>query len=187
MASKSAVPSLRIRKAVGLVARMPNVLGVVKDNILMSRPTASDQDILAAAKLSGVEEFISGHHLVRSAVGERGSHCLEANVRRSRWPVRSSTFARAVPGRSRRPQWMHYRAHDDRAPRGGARSDQTLILSTHRHSTLSLVNRLVVIDRGAIIAMGRRIKSCRARAAARRKSAGRADAVVARDSTCPSL
>ena len=33
-------------------------------------------------------------------------------------------------------------------------TDQTLILSTHRTSTLSLVNRLVVIDRGAIIADG---------------------------------
>ena len=32
--------------------------------------------------------------------------------------------------------------------------DQTLILSTHRNSTLSLVNRLVVIDRGAIVADG---------------------------------
>ena len=32
--------------------------------------------------------------------------------------------------------------------------DQTLILSTHRNSTLSLVSRLVVIDRGAIIADG---------------------------------
>jgi ATP-binding cassette subfamily C protein LapB len=32
--------------------------------------------------------------------------------------------------------------------------DQTLILSTHRNSTLSMVNRLVVIDRGAIVADG---------------------------------
>ena len=70
MASKSAntIP-YEIRKAIGLVGQDAELFsGTVKENILMSRPTASDQDILAAAKLSGVEEFISGHpHGLRSA------------------------------------------------------------------------------------------------------------------------
>ena len=63
-----------IRKAIGLVGQDAELFsGTVKENILMARPTATDQDILAAAKLSGVEEFISGHPMgFDLPVGERG-------------------------------------------------------------------------------------------------------------------
>ena len=146
-----------IRKAIGLVGQEGELFsGTVKENILMSHPTASDEEILDAAKLSGVEEFISSHPLgFDLPVGERGSQ-LSGGQRQA------VALARALINKSRvffldeptasmdatTERMMIARLAEALHP------DQTLILSTHRNSALALVNRLVVIDRGTIIADG---------------------------------
>ncbi len=37
--------------------------GKLRDNITLGKPTATDEEVLAAARLAGVESFIAGHPL----------------------------------------------------------------------------------------------------------------------------
>ena len=146
-----------IRKAISLVVQDAELFaGTVKENMLMSNPTASDEEIIRAARLSGVEEFISGHPLgFDLPVGERGNQ-LSGGQRQT------VALARALLNRSRVLFLDEPTSSMDATSERGMiarlkealEPDQTLILSTHRNSTLSLVNRLVVIDRGAIVADG---------------------------------
>ena len=64
-----------IRTAVGIAGQTGDLFsGTVKENLLMARPDASDDEIIAAARLAGVDEFVSNHPRGYDMnVGERGS------------------------------------------------------------------------------------------------------------------
>ncbi len=49
-------------------------IGSVRENLIMANPTASDDEIVRAARLAGVDAFIAGHPQgFDMNVGERGS------------------------------------------------------------------------------------------------------------------
>ena len=53
-----------LRAGIGFVLQDTDlVLGKLRDNITLGRPSASDEEVLAAARLSGVETFMAGHPL----------------------------------------------------------------------------------------------------------------------------
>ena len=145
-----------LRRAVGCVPQEPFLfMGSIKDNITIGEQNASDEDILRASKIAGVHDFLgkheSGYDLI---VGERGEG-LSGGERQS------VTLARAIltnpnilimdePTNSMDGQTeeMFKRRVKDIV------QDKTLILVTHRPSVLSLVDRLIVVDDGRIIADG---------------------------------
>ncbi len=145
-----------LRRAIGCVPQEPFLfMGSVKDNITIGEQYASDQEILRASKIAGVHDFLgkhdSGYDLL---VGERGEG-LSGGERQS------ITLARAL---LTDPRIMILdeptNSMDGQTEEAFKRrmkdivKDKTVILVTHRPSVLSLVERLIVLDDGKIIADG---------------------------------
>lgn len=145
-----------LRRAIGCVPQEPFLfMGTIRDNITIGEQNASDEDVLKASKIAGVHDFLgkheSGYDLI---VGERGEG-LSGGERQS------VTLARAIvtnpnilildePTNSMDGQTeeVFKRRIKDIV------RDKTLLLVTHRPSVLSLVDRLIVMDDGKIIADG---------------------------------
>ena len=122
----------------------------------MARPDASDEEIVAVARLAGVDEFVSNHPRGYDMnVGERGNslsggqkqavaiaRLLLAQPRIVFLDEPSSSMDLA----SERLLLRHLSQAFDR--------HTTIIVSTHRFSMLELVDRLIVIDQGRLIADG---------------------------------
>jgi ATP-binding cassette subfamily C protein LapB len=129
--------------------------GTVRQNISMAHPQASDQEILHAARISGTHDFMSTHPQGYALhVGERGS-TLSGGQRQA------ISIARAL---LRDPRIL---VMDEPSSSMDSQSEalllqrlkfvldaKTLVLITHRPSLLELVDRLVVIDDGRVVADG---------------------------------
>ncbi len=131
--------------------------GTVKSNIMYGSPHVEDEDIIRAAEVSGVKEFVDSHPMgFDRAVGERGQ-ALSGGQRQS------VGMARAMLNRV--PMYLY----DE--PTSGmdnttetlvtqrlaeAVKGNTLILVTHKASLLSMVDRLIVLDNGKVVADGPR-------------------------------
>lgn len=129
--------------------------GTLKENVLLKAPRSSHDALLDATRLAGLSEFIksnaSGFEL---PIGEQGRG-LSGGQRQS------IAIARAVindPGMLLFDELTS--AMDNQTERqvvdniSAFSKNKTLILSTHRASLLSLVDRVVVLDDGRIIADG---------------------------------
>jgi len=147
--------------------------GSVRDNITIAAPYADDAETLQAAQIAGIDGFIQQHPKGYDlSVGERGDG-LSGGQRQS------IAIARAI---LRRPNIlimdeptssMDSRSEEaikNALPRVAA--DKTLILITHRSSLLSLVDRLIVFDRGRVVADGPRDSVLESLASGRIATAG---------------
>lgn len=145
-----------LRKSIGCVPQEPFLfMGSIKDNISIGEYNASDENILSAAKVTGVHDFLGKHEAGYDLmVGERGEG-LSGGERQS------ITLARAIltnphilimdePTNSMDGQTEEVFKRRIKS----IVKDKTLILVTHRPSILSLVDRLIVMDDGKIIADG---------------------------------
>jgi ATP-binding cassette subfamily C protein LapB len=129
--------------------------GSVKENIAIGAPHADDDSIRRAARIAGVEEFVNRHPLgYDMPVGERGQ-LLSGGQRQS------ISIARAL---LRGPPILLFDEPSsvmDNTSEGRLKArlaniiaDKTMLLVTHRGSMLSLVDRLIVIDGGRVVADG---------------------------------
>jgi len=131
--------------------------GTLRDNIAFGRPGASDEEIIAASRLAGVEAFIG-----RAADGY-DMRILEGGANLSGGQRQSVALARVL---LRQPRILFLdeptSALDLRSEAGfverlsGLPRDVTVILSTHRVSLLRMVDRLIVFDAGRVVADGPR-------------------------------
>ncbi|EKF17344.1 type I secretion system permease/ATPase [Nitratireductor pacificus] len=130
--------------------------GSIKENLLMARPGATDDEIVAAAKTAGVDDFVARHPRgYDMPVGERGSQ-LSGGQRQAVSIARLLLSEPRIVFLDEPSGAMDLASERDLIVKLNTafRKDVTLIISTHRHSMLQLVDRLVVIDQGRVIADG---------------------------------
>ncbi len=132
--------------------------GTVRDNLMLGAPQAGDQQLIDAVVRSGADLFLSrdaaGFDL---PVGERGSR-LSGGQRAMLLLARSLVTPSKLlfldePTGAMDTQTEAYFIDHLKSALG---PDQTLIVSTHRHQMLSIVDRLIVIDAGRVLADGPR-------------------------------
>lgn len=145
-----------LRKSIGCVPQEPFLfMGTIKDNITIGEQYVTDEEILAASKAAGVHEFLGKHEAGYDLlVGERGEG-LSGGERQA------VTLARAL---ITNPNIMIFdeptNSMDKQTENAFIKkmktliANQTVIMITHKMSILPLVDRVIVIDNGKIIADG---------------------------------
>jgi ATP-binding cassette subfamily C protein LapB len=145
-----------VRRAIGYVPQDPVLFyGTLKHNLTIATPFASDEDVLAAARMAGVDEFAAAHpEGYNMIVGERGDS-LSGGQRQSIAIARALVNNPQILLLDEPSSNMDYQSESQlKARLKAAGQDKTLILVTHRTSLLDLVDRLMVIDHGRIMADG---------------------------------
>ena len=147
-----------LRRNVGAVQQSPQLFfGSVRKNITMGHETAPDSAVLRAAELSGVMEFLRDSEAgLDTHVGERGES-LSGGQRQAVAIARSLLYDPPIlildePTASMDP------ASENRLRKRLEMlcQDKTTILITHKGSMLSLVDKLILLDRGRLVAYGPR-------------------------------
>lgn len=162
-----------LRKNIGYVPQDITLFyGSLRENIELAAPALDDADLLHAAEIGGLSELINTHPRgFDMTVGERGES-LSGGQRQG------VAIARAVVGNPPillldEPTGAMDNSSEEQVKRQlrefAAR--KTLILVTHRTSLLDLVDRLIVIDGGRVVADGAKDKVV---AALRQGQVGRA-------------
>jgi len=145
-----------LRRNVGSVSQDVNLFyGSIKDNIVMGAPYMEDDAIIRAAELSGVSEFANRRsNGLDSSVGERGV-LLSGGQRQSIAIARALLFDPPVLILDEPTASMDNttEARMKRRLMEGLK-DKTLILITHKASMLDMVDRIIVMDNGRLIADG---------------------------------
>ncbi|OOE64582.1 type I secretion system permease/ATPase [Salinivibrio sp. IB868] len=145
-----------VRRNVGFVPQEPTLFfGSIRENMTLGQPLADDIDIMDAAARSGVLSFTQYHASgLERQVGE-GGVLLSGGQRQA------VAIARAFLGRppvilldeptsqmdNRTEQFIKTQLKD-------LRREETLILSTHKTSMLDVVDRLIVMEEGCVVADG---------------------------------
>lgn len=145
-----------LRRNVGAVQQSPQLFfGSVRDNITMGHETAPDRAVLRAAEMSGVMEFLADSSAgLDTQVGERGD-MLSGGQRQAVAISRALLYDPPIlildePTASMDP------ASENRLRKRLASlcQNKTTILITHKGAMLSIVDKLILIDHGKIIAFG---------------------------------
>ena len=145
-----------LRRHIGYVPQDVTLFyGSLRDNIVMAAPLADDETIIKAVNASGLHRFIDSHPKgLAMQVGERGDS-LSGGQRQS------VAIARAVINDP--PIYLldeptgsmdHSTEEETKKRLVDLARGKTMILVTHRTSLLELVDRIIILDAGKIVADG---------------------------------
>jgi ATP-binding cassette subfamily B protein len=150
------VSSHSLRSQMGIVPQEGFLFsGTVRENIAFGRPSATDEEIAAAARAVGAQTFIEGlEHGYDTQVGERGVQ-LSAGQRQL------LAFARALVADPRilvlDEATSNVDVHTEELIEQGLRrllAGRTAIVIAHRLSTIQRASRIVVLEHGRIVEQG---------------------------------
>lgn len=129
--------------------------GTVRNNVTMGAQDVDDRFIIRAAELAGVDEFVKKHPLGFDMEVHEFGRGLSGGQRQCIVLARSLLLDPPVLVLDEPTSNMDNRSEvrlKEKLSR--VMKDKTLILITHRASLLEMVDRLVVIDNGKIVADG---------------------------------
>lgn len=145
-----------LRRSMGYVSQDPVLFyGSLKHNLTMGAPFATSEQVIEAAKLAGVDRFASKHpDGYDMLISERGES-LSGGQRQAIAVARAllsnpSVLLLDEPS-------SHLDNQSEMILRGHLKvacENRTVVLITHRMALLDLVDRLIVVDNGAIVADG---------------------------------
>lgn len=150
------IDPIDLRRAIGHVPQDPMLFyGSLKHNLLVGAPYASEADMLHAAQIAGVDEFAAEHPKgYDMAIGERGES-LSGGQRQSIAVARALIQNPPILLLDEPSSNLDNQSEASLKQRlQEASADKTIVLVTHRTSLLDLVDRLIVIDSGKIVADG---------------------------------
>lgn len=145
-----------LRSSIGCVSQDITLFyGSIKDNITLGANHIEDSQLLEAAEIAGVTEFANKHpNGLDMNVGERGQN-LSGGQRQSIALARALLMDPPIllmdEPSSAMDNTTELRMKEQLKTRCG---DKTLILVTHKASMLDLVDRLIVMDNGRVVADG---------------------------------
>ncbi len=143
-------------RSIGCVLQDPHLFfGSVKDNITLGAPYVDEESVLRAATLGR-------RRPVRAPASARATTCRSARtaaispaVSASRWRSRALLLNPPILVLDEPTSSMDNSTENTFKTRlGEIVPGKTLLLVTHRNSMLSLVDRLIVLDRGKVVADG---------------------------------
>ncbi len=149
-----------IRRNLGCVPQDITLFyGSIRENIALGRPLASDKDIMLAAERAGVTNFTQQDSAgLEKQVGEGGA-ALSGGQRQSIAIARAFLGNPPVLIMDEPTSSMDNRSEMFiKRQMKSIADDETLILITHKMSMLDIVDRLIVMEQGKIIADGPRDK-----------------------------
>lgn len=147
-----------LRQQMGYVAQDVTLFyGSLRENLVLAHPQADDEAVIRAAEFAHLSDFVNAHPKgFDMLIGERGDS-LSGGQRKSVGLARAVIHDPAVllldePTGSMdhsTETWVIRKLKDYGV-------GKTLLISTHRTSILNLVQRIIVIDNGKIVADGPR-------------------------------
>ena len=145
-----------LRRNIGAVQQSPQLFyGSVRDNITMGHETAPDSAVMKAAEMSGVLEFLKDTSAgLDTMVGERGE-ALSGGQRQAIAIARALLYDPPVLIMDEPTASMDPASESRLLKRLEVLcKNKTTILITHKGSMLSMVDKLILLDRGRIVAFG---------------------------------
>lgn len=145
-----------LRRNIGYVAQDPMLFyGSLRDNLVLGAAPVEDEDVLKAARIAGILDLVNAHPQgFDLQVGERGS-LLSGGQRQAVALARALINDPPLLLFDEPTSSMDRSTEEDvkRRLRSFAKG-KTMIVITHRTSLLELVDRIIVIDAGRIVADG---------------------------------
>lgn len=145
-----------LRRCIGYVQQDTQLFyGSMRDNVTISAPQVDDAAVLAAAHVGGIDEFVNSHPKgFDMLVGERGE-TLSGGQKQGVGIARAFITKPAILLLDEPTSAMDHSGEDAIKRRlVEATKHKTLVLISHRSSLYDLVNRIIVIDSGRIVADG---------------------------------
>jgi len=145
-----------IRKSISLVNQFPYIFDMtIKDNLLLAKKDASDEEIMDAIQKASLTEFIASlPDGINTKVGESGIKLSGGQKQRlaiARAMLRNSSIIIFDESTS---SLDNFAQEDIRKSIDGLKGKSTIVIVAHRLSTIRNVDKIFFLDEGKIVDVG---------------------------------